>query len=202
MTERKLKATIKRVTPLLEDFLSVSRYEIEAERHAGGVQRRSWLVMERGHSVGVLGYDPKRERVVLVNEMRPGALVAGDYPFTDNLAAGGIMPGETPIEAAVREMKEETGLELRSPLLVHPGAYASSGGTSEKIAIVVGIVDTRDAGGVHGNRDEHEDIAVVVLPLATFLERVRSGAITDLKTLYAGYWLAENRTRFHEVSGD
>jgi ADP-ribose pyrophosphatase len=95
----------------------------------------------------------------------------------------------------VREMKEETGLDLRAPVLVHPGAFVSSGGTSEKIAIVAGIVDATSAGGIHGNVDESEDIRAVVVSANDFIQRVRSAQIADLKTLLAGYWFADNRDR-------
>jgi ADP-ribose pyrophosphatase len=78
-------------------------------------------------------------------------------------------------------------------VLVHSGAYVSSGGTSEKISIVYGTVDTALAGGVHGNREEDEDILSVVLPANVFIERVRGGEINDLKTLVAGYWFAERQ---------
>jgi ADP-ribose pyrophosphatase len=144
--------------------------------------------MERGNAVAVLGHDPGRDEVVLANEFRPGAIVAGDY-----LVAGAIENNETPLEAAVREMKEEAGLVLSNPVLIHPGAYVSSGGTSEKISIVYGTVDTGQAGGVHGNAAEHEDILTVVLPAKVFIDRVRSGDINDLKTLVAGYWFAERQ---------
>jgi ADP-ribose pyrophosphatase len=177
---------------LTDGFLKVRRYELDVEKHGGGSRVFTREVMLRGHAVGVLGYDPHRDEIVLVNEFRPGCFVAGDSPFTDNVAAGVVDDGESPLEAAVREMKEETGLDLRDPRLVHPGAYVSSGGTSEKVAIVFGFVDTSCAGGVHGNEDECEDILTVVLPAATFVARTRSADITDFKTLVAGYWFAEH----------
>jgi ADP-ribose pyrophosphatase len=111
--------------------------------------------------------------------------------FLDNLVAGGIGEGESIVDAAVREMKEETGLDLRAPFIVHPGAYVSSGGTSERIAIVFGFVDTTDAGGVHGNPHESEDILTVVLPSEEFVQRVRRNELSDMKTVLAGYWFAE-----------
>ena len=148
-------------------------------------------MMERGNAVAILGHDPRRDEVVLGNEFRPGALLAGDYPYRDNLMAGAIDHGETPLEAAVREMQEEAGLVLRSPELIHPGAYVSSGGTSEKIAVVYGLVDTSLAGGVHGSVHENEDILTVVQSASVFIDRVRSGDINDFKTLVAGYWFAE-----------
>lgn len=193
MTPRQLRAAIRMRTPLHEGFLRVYRYEFEVEKHGGGIGRTSWEVMERGNAVAVLGHDSGRDEVVLVNEFRPGAIVAGDYPYRDNLVAGAIENNETALEAAVREMKEEAGLVLSNPVLIHPGAYVSSGGTSEKIAIVYGTVDTSHAGGVHGNAAEHEDILTVVLPARVFIDRVRSGDINDLKTLVAGYWFAERQ---------
>lgn len=186
-------ARIKSITPLFEGFLSVNSYRLEVDKHGGGTYEIERMVMERGHAVAVLGYDPVRDQVVLANELRPGMLAAGDYPFTDNLIAGGIGKNETAVEAAVREMKEETGLDLEDPIVIHPGAYVSSGGASEKMAIVVGIVDAGRAGGVHGHPDEGEDIKSVVLSADEFIARVRRSEVADLKTLVAGYWLAENR---------
>lgn len=190
---RKPKASIESVTRLFSGFLTLNRYVISVDRHGGGRRTITWELMERGNSVGVLGYDPSRDEVVLVNEFRPGALAAGDDdPFLEQLVAGALEEGEPVVEAAIREMKEETGLDLVDPVIVHPGAYVSSGGTTEKIAIVFGKVDTSLAGGVHG-ADENEDILTVVRPAADFIRAVRAGEVTDLKTLVAGYWLADHR---------
>jgi ADP-ribose pyrophosphatase len=193
MSDRRMTSEIRQRAPLYAGFLRVFRYDFEVEKHGGGTDLISREVMERGDSVAVLGYDPKRDEVVLGNEFRPGVKVAGEYPYRDNLVAGAIDDGETALEAAVREMHEEAGLELRNPVLIHRGAFVSSGGTSERIALVFGTVDTSRAGGVHGMRDEHEDILTVVLAARTFIGRVRSGEINDLKTLVAGYWFAEYR---------
>jgi ADP-ribose pyrophosphatase len=193
VTAKQLRAIVRNRTPLHEGFLRVYRYEFDVEKHDGGSRRAVWEMMERGNAVAVLGHDPARDEVVLCNEFRPGALVGGDYPYRDNLVAGAIEENETALEAAVREMQEEVGLVLNNPVLIHPGAYVSSGGTSEKISIVYGTVDMTHAGGVHGNAAEHEDILTVVLPAAVFIDRVRSGDINDLKTLVAGYWFAERR---------
>jgi ADP-ribose pyrophosphatase len=188
-----LTATIVSSTRLSDGFIKLERVEFDTAMHSGGRQRVIREIMDRGHAVGVLGYDAERDEVVLINEFRPGCLVAGDPAYTDNIVAGGMTADESPLEAAVREMHEETGLELRDPVLAHPGAYVSSGGSTEKIAIVVGFVDTSAAGGVHGNAEESEDILTVVVPWQEFMQRVRDAQITDLKTLVAAYWLAEHR---------
>lgn len=189
-----LKAKVLKVKPLHAGFLRVNEYELEVERHDGTTRVLKWEVMERGNAVAVLGYDPVRDAIVLANELRPGMLAAGDYPFSDNLVAGAIAPHEDALEAAKREMLEEAGLELREARLIHSGAYVSSGGTAEKIVIVLGLVDTSGAGGVHGNPSENEDILTVVQSAEAFIQRVMTGEITDLKTLVAGYWLAQHRS--------
>jgi ADP-ribose pyrophosphatase len=194
VTPRQLKAVIHSRKSLYEGFLRVYQYEFDVEKYGGGIRRTSWEMMERGNAVAVLGHDPGRDEVVLGNEFRPGLMAAGDYPYRDNLVAGTIEDNESALEAAVREMREETGLALSDPVLIHPGAYVSSGGTSEKISIVYGTVDTSQAGGVHGNVTENEDILTVVLPAKVFIDRVRSGNINDLKTLVAGYWFAERQS--------
>ena len=194
MTARQLKARIVKKTPLHEGFLKLYKYQFEVEGHDSTTRQITWELMERGNSVAVLGHDPNRDEIVLGKEFRPGAMVTGDYPYLENLIAGVIENNESPIDAAVREMQEEAGLVLRNPVLIHPGAYVSSGGTSEKIALVYGTVDTSAAGGVHGT-DESEDILSVIQPAQVFIDRVYRGEINDLKTLVAGYWLAARRQR-------
>ena len=201
MSTPRPNATVKKVRPLFDGFLRLNEYEIEADTHAGGTITFTRLVMERGHAVAVLGYDPVRDEVVLVNEIRPGMLAEGEHPFADGLVAGGIGPEEAAVDAAAREMKEEADLDLREPFVIHPGLYVSSGGTSEKIVLVVGFVDTARAGGVHGNPDELEDIRTVVLSAEQFIDQARNGVITDMKTALAGYWLAEHRARLRSRTG-
>jgi ADP-ribose pyrophosphatase len=195
MAKKKLGARIVSATPEYQGFLSIRRYEIEVDRFDGGRQRVVRFIMERGHAVGVLAYDPGADCVVLVNEMRPGILVAGEAAFSDSLIAGMIDANETALEAAVRETREEAGLELRDPRIIHRQAYVSPGGTSESVTLVVGTVTAPESESIHGNAAEDEDLRTTLLSARKLMNRIRSGAINDLKTITAGYWLTANRAR-------
>jgi len=184
---------------VFDGFFKVDEYDIQMDKHEGGTQQVTRLVFERGHAVTVLGYDPDRDEVLLINEMRPGLLAAGEYPFSDALPAGMIDNGESEIEAACREMLEETGLDLKEPSVIHPGAYVSSGGTSERIALVFGLIDTSKAGGIHGEAEGGENIKSVVVASDEFIRRAESGDLKDMKSLVAAFWLAAHKPRLQEL---
>jgi ADP-ribose pyrophosphatase len=195
MAKKKLTARVVDAATEYQGFLSIRRYEIEVDRFDGGRQRIVRFIMERGHAVGVLAYDPAADCVVLVNEMRPGILVAGEEPFSDSLIAGMIDKNETALQAAVRETREEAGLELRDPRVIHRQAYVSPGGTSESVTLVVGTVTAPERESIHGNAAEDEDLRTTLLSARRLMNRVKSGAINDLKTITAAYWLNANQAR-------
>lgn len=114
MPPKKPRARVLDVRTEFNGFLKVSRYRIETGTHAGGARVVERQVMERGHAVAILGYDPVRDEVLLVNEMRAGPLAAKDDAFSDALPAGMIDGNETALQAARREMEEETGLKLKN----------------------------------------------------------------------------------------
>ena len=99
--------------------------------------------MERGHAVAVLPYDPVRDRVVLLEQFRIGALEHSGGPWLLEIVAGIIGPQETKAEVARREAKEEANCELLDliPILE---TLVSPGGTSESVALYCGRIDSTD----------------------------------------------------------
>lgn len=68
--------------------------------------------------------------------------------------AGLIEPGEGAVEAAMRELKEETGLDTKSILFSIPGGFSSAGMTDEKVAIV-GLEVSGRYHDVYGKEEIH-----------------------------------------------
>lgn len=182
-------------------FLKISAIQIEADLHEGGSQLVLREVMERGDAVGILAYDPHKDLVILVNEMRPGLLVNGDYPYASHVAAGGIEKGESALVAAAREAREELNLPLSHTQIMHDKIYVSSGGTSERITMIFGIVKAPDPGSIIilGNKGEQEDIRLDILPARAFMKMLKTDAIKDFKTLTAAYWLKDHRAALRKA---
>ena len=90
-------------------FFGLDLWRLQHRRFDG--QMSPTLVREvfvMGDAVTVLPYDPVRDRVLLIEQMRMGPLGRGDpLPWQLEAIAGRIDPGESPEEAARREAVEE-----------------------------------------------------------------------------------------------
>lgn len=176
-----------------QGFLRLERLTLTHGRFDGGrtpILKREVLV--RGPAVAVLPYDPVRDEVVLIEQFRAGALVAGEPAWMIEIVAGIAQDGEDAAEVARRETLEETGLAVAA---LEPVArfMPSPGGSSEVVRVYVGRVDAEGAGGVHGVDDEHEDIRVFRLPAAEAFAMLDDGRIDTAITLIGLHWLARHR---------
>lgn len=155
-----------------------------------------------GDAAMVLPYDPKRDRVMLVEQIRMGPLVRGDGSVWQlEPIAGGIDPGETPQTAARREAQEEAGLTLNA-LEKIAEVYASPGNATEFFYIFLGLADLPDAAeGVGGRPDEHEDIRSHLMSFVELMELCDSFAACNAPLVLAANWLARHRERLRSEGG-
>ena len=140
-------------------------------------------------------YDPDRDMVVLVEQFRLPALLAGASPWQIEVVAGLVDADEAPETVAVRETREETGLALIGELVPIQRYLPSCGASDESVFLFCARVDSTAAAGVHGLADEDEDIRVVVKTLAEIEALLDAGAIENGHTLVALYWLLRHRDR-------
>lgn len=163
---------------LHQGFLGLSRVKIEQPRFDGGSQTAIWEVVKRRPAVVVHAYDPDKQLVLLTRQFRPGAFLAGDeQPFLWETPAGLIDDGESPLQAAERELFEEAGLRAKSMQPIF-ATYSSPGACTELIHHLLAVVDldqgTRWNGG---SAAEREDIELATFPLSEALNMLQQGVL-------------------------
>jgi ADP-ribose pyrophosphatase len=96
------------------------------------------------------------------------------------IPAGTLEPGEAPLACARRELIEETGFAARRWKKL--GAIHNAPGySSERIVLYLAW----DLYPAHGEQDADEDVRAVALTRAALNAAIRSGRLTDAKTLSA-----------------
>lgn len=175
--------------PLYKGFMTLELYRFRHRLFNGGMSgevRRE--ILERGHAVVLLPYDPQRDEVVLIEQIRIAALDTCASPWLLEMVAGMVEPGESVEEVARREGEEEAGIQIGrcKPVLNY---LVSPGGTSERISLIAGEVDATTASGVHGLAQENEDIRVHVVSRTQAYRWVEEGVIDNAATLLALQWL-------------
>src|SRR5262249_4914830 len=189
------KAEIKKTSEVFnfDNLFKVDQLEVTHEQVDGSMSAsQTRLVFERGDAAAVLLLNLDSRSVILVEQFKVPTLVGrrrDDPDTTDGwvteTVAGMVDPHETPLAAAIRETKEESGYQIRDPKLIST-FFSSPGGTSERIFLYfaeVHDVDKVDKGGGIGD----EDVKVVQLPVDELFDRLAKGSIDDPKLLIAAY---------------
>lgn len=174
---------------LYRGFFSMDLYRFRHRLFNGEMsQEVRREIFERGHAAVLLPFDPERDEVVLVEQVRIAAYDTSDTPWLLELVAGMIEDGETVDDVARREAMEEAGIVVKrtKPVLSY---LASPGGTSERSSIMVGEVDATTANGIHGLVDENEDIRVHVVSREQAYQWVEEGKIDNAASVIALQWL-------------
>ncbi|MFS2221114.1 ADP-ribose diphosphatase [Pantoea sp. B65] len=183
---------------LYRGFFSLERYRFRHRLFNGemsGVVQRE--ILERGHAAVLLPYDPIRDEVVLIEQIRIAAFDTSPTPWLMEMVAGIIEPGESVEDVARREAVEEAGVIVGrlKPVLNY---LASPGGTSERLFIMVGEVDASAAKGCHGLEEENEDILVHVVSREQAYQWVEEGKIDNAASVIALQWLELHHKKLRE----
>jgi len=183
---------------LFQGYYRLDRYRLRHARFDGGMGPTiTRELLERGHAVAVLLYDPDRDQVVLLEQFRIGAYAAGRPSWLLEVVAGIIDDGETAEAVARRETLEEAGCEVTALERIQSW-LASPGVTSETVTLYVGRVDSGSVGGIHGLPEEGEDIRTVVMPADEAVAQMQDGRLDNSTILIAMQWLALNRATLRD----
>ena len=180
------------VTTAYDGFFKLNLYDLRHRRFDGSWSRRHQReVFERGPTAAILLYDPGRDSVVVVEQMRTPALNDPDGPWLLEIVAGIVGPGESAESVVRREAEEEAGVTVGAIIPLFD-SLLSPGGCTERISMFVGIVESDGAGGVYGLDHEDEDIRAVVWPFETALAEI-GGKVVTAPAMMCLQWSAMNR---------
>lgn len=203
MTERTAKnVEILEKNNLYKKFFEVDEYVMRYPQYNGEMSRPvKREVMDRGHAVGILLFDPVKDKIALVEQFRCGVYLNGDYPWVLEVVAGMVdHENETPQDVALRETQEEAGAKVTA--LEHIARYYSSpGGITETLELFCGRVDVDTLPAYAGLDVEDEDIRIVVMDAAEAEKLLTNGKINNGITIIALQWLMLNKASLLEKWG-
>ncbi len=193
--------TIKKET-LWQRYFRMDCFHVSHELFDGGMSETfTREVLERGHAVAVLPYDPIADKILLIEQFRAGALASMDHPdcksiqthhtklpWMYEIVAGIIDNNEDPEIVAQREAKEEAGIDLSNITLIQP-YFPSAGALSEVIYLYIAQIDSTKAGGVFGLDGEFEDIKSHIFDTEDVWKLLDQGEIINSAALITLQWL-------------
>lgn len=193
MSDEKLK--IHAQETLYQGFLKVAKYTISHRRFDGGwIGPMTREVVERPFCVAVLPYDPITDKILLIEQFRLAAHLAGMPAWQCEIVAGMNDKNESPEAIVRREAMEEANCVVTD--LVEVYTYLPTPGiTNETIAIYCGRMNSAGQGGVFGLDDEHEDIRATLHDFAEVPEILANRHGGNGLLIIALQWLTLNRDR-------
>jgi ADP-ribose pyrophosphatase len=177
-----------------QGFFQLHQYQIRHKLFNGGMSKVLLReVFERGDAVVAMPYDPIADKVVLLEQFRPGVLRSGEYPWLLEFVAGMFDGDESAEQVAMREAKEEANLDIQDDDLYPVMKFFSSpGGTSEYLHLYAARINCSKVGGIYGLPEEGEDILLHLYSRQDALALLAQGKITNAATIIGLQWLALN----------
>lgn len=177
--------------------LDVVEVEPKSLQHAGYAASIEREVLRSPEIAAVLLYNPKTDEILLNQQFRMGAFLAGEEnPFLFETAAGCVDDDETPEQAAVREALEETGCDVKSVEFIGT-CYPSGGCLDQKFYMYLGFVDQAQA-GFHGVAHEGEEIKTHLMPATEAIAMLDRNEILNATTALMLHWFARHHERLRK----
>lgn len=169
---------------LSDEHYILKRIDYDIQKKNGEWRTQKREVFDHGNAVTVLLYNQENKTIILTKQFRIPTYVNGNSSgMLLETPAGLLDKNESPEEAILREIKEETGYEISDVQKVYE-AYSSAGSLTEKIyyyiAPYTGEQKVAEGGGLE---EEGEEVKVIEMPFDEAVQKLDQGEIRDAKTI-------------------
>ncbi len=197
--EKKDAEIVQRDALYSGNFLNIFRYHLRHRLFDGGwsdVFTRE--VLERYSAAAILPYDPVQDRVILIEQFRPGTLTHEKNPWQIEIPAGVLDNNQNPEQVAYSEAEEEAGCMITELYPIY-NFFVSPGGSNEYLNLYCGRANLTHIEGTHGLKQEHEDILVHNLSYEQAIKKLAAGEIQTTPAIISLLWLQLNREKLRNL---
>lgn len=181
-----MKHIVKKVTNILNKFLKVDSITVEITHSDGHKHTIDRFLVQGSNAASVFIYDKKNDLTLMVEQFRIG-MINQDNATSIECPAGLIDEGETAISAIIREVKEETGQDVKENQLkqVSEQSYLSCGTMSQTLTIFTCECDLSSVKeGTYGT-DSDEYIKTKLIPYTEMIRRLKALEIKHVSQIAA-----------------
>jgi len=184
---------------LSQGFMKLAKYTVQHERFDGGmIGPFTREIVLRTTAVGVLPYDPVADKILLIEQFRLAAHLAGFPAWQREVIAGIADKDESSEDLARREAIEEANCKV-TDLIEMTRFLLSPGMSNEVLILYCGRMDSSQATGVHGLATEHEDIRSTLYDAKDIPALLEHGTTGNGPLTIALYWMQANRQRLRQL---
>jgi nudix-type nucleoside diphosphatase (YffH/AdpP family) len=177
------KVKIKEIKNLSNDWYILDKVNFDYQLKNGDWQNQNRECYNRGNGAAILLYNTKKKTVILTKQFRmPTYLNGNDSGMMIEVCAG-LLDGDNPLTCIKKEVEEETGYKIDTPVKVFE-VYTSPGAITEKIHYFIAEyseeMKVNDGGGLV---TETEEIEVLEIDIDKALSMITNRKIEDAKTI-------------------
>lgn len=167
------------------------KLRVEEATISSGGQHFQKQRITREDAAAVLLLNTDTNKIILTRQFRYPIHDKTEAPILE-IIAGKLDKNEEPLQAALRETREETGYRIRNEHIQFLlSCFSTPGYSSECFYIYYATVTDADKLGEGGGlKEEHESIECVELDAPEFIRLAKEAKLRDAKTYIAGLYFA------------
>ncbi|MDR0423140.1 MAG: NUDIX hydrolase [Rickettsiales bacterium] len=173
-------------------FNKITNYKFEFE----SFDKKDKLVMEkeiieRKDAIAIVLYDDNRDKLLLIQQFRPGCFVKKDIRYPFEIVAG-LVENDISIEdTIVKEVKEEVGCDIVDITKIG-SFFPEISFSSREIHLFYANFDSSNVKKYAGLKSENEDIRIFLFSKNEVLNMIRKNEIINSHSLIGLQWFFLN----------